>query len=82
MKITHIVVQLVKEGTDRVYIHTDLPSPYPPAVSSEPLDLMFNVQAGHGVEYVRRNFQGYKLFLLDPNATPMKSQIPNPFRGD
>lgn len=55
LAITKIVV-LNTIGTDRVYVHTDLPSPYPLEVSDQPLMLAFDTQKGKGVEYVRANF--------------------------
>jgi hypothetical protein len=39
------------DGADKVYLHTDLPSPTP-GITNEPLDLYFSVARDKGVDYV------------------------------
>jgi len=56
MKITKITVQTHTGSTDFVCVYTDLPSPFPPSLSTAPLVLKFEVQAGKGLAYVRTNF--------------------------
>ena len=55
MNITHIIV-LLTSSTDTVFVHTDLPSPYPPDVSTENAMLKFEVSHNKGVEYVKKHF--------------------------
>jgi hypothetical protein len=56
MKISKIVV-LHRQGTvDYVWLHTDLPAPFP-AMDSAPLVLTFQVPIGTGERYVRDNFK-------------------------
>lgn len=50
------IVVLITDGTDRVSIHTDLPSPYPPEVSDQNLMIDFNTRKGAGIDYVREHF--------------------------
>jgi len=57
MKITKITVQTHTGSTDNVYVYTDLPSPFPPSLSTAPLVLKFEVEAGKGLAYVRANFR-------------------------
>lgn len=80
MNITRITVLLVDSATDRVTVHTDFPCPFPPSFDTKPLSLHFDVECGKGIEYVRKNFPGFPLTLMDPDAEPMKSEIPNPSR--
>ena len=58
------VVVLITDGTDRVSIHTDLPSPYPPEVSEQDLVIEFSTKKGAGMDYVRKEF-GIEPELLD-----------------
>lgn len=43
-------------STDKVHIDTNLPSPFPKGVSNDFLTLEFEVQSGHGEEYVKKVF--------------------------
>ena len=45
---------LTGSGADRVYITTDLPSPFP--MYSEPLTFSFDVLNGTGKDYVKKHF--------------------------
>lgn len=65
MNITRIVVMTNTDGTDRVHVHTSLPSPFPVDVSKDALTLDFRVRAGFGVEYVQTNFPGARVENLD-----------------
>jgi hypothetical protein len=56
MKITNIVVFIKNHGTDEIHLETNLPSPFPPSVSTEPLTFKAHVRAGGGVAYVREHF--------------------------
>ena len=56
MKITKAVILTRKYGTDKVILHTDLPSPFPPSVSQQSLFIEFDVQQGKGLEYVEKHF--------------------------
>lgn len=64
-EITEIVVMVNTRATDRVYVHTTLPSPFPPEVSNDPLTLQFEITAGHGVEYVLLYFPDCPVRKLD-----------------
>lgn len=50
------VTVLLTHGTDIVFLHTSLPSPFPPSVSNELLTMKFDVACGKGVQYVRDVF--------------------------
>ncbi len=78
MNILKITVLLVPDSTDKVTLHTDLPSPYPETVSRQPLGLMFDVESGKGLNYVRVNFPGVVTIMIDPDRDPMKYEVPNP----
>ena len=52
-KFTVIERQL---GTDHVMLHTNLPSPFPPEVSDEPMHFTIEVRKGHGVKYLCEHF--------------------------
>ena len=56
MKIKKAVIMTSTCGCDKVRLHTDLPSPSPPTISSQPLVMTFDVQQGKGVQYVKENF--------------------------
>ena len=49
-------VILITDGTDKVSLHTTLPSPYPPEVSAQDLMIDFDTKKGAGVDYVRKHF--------------------------
>ena len=63
INITKIVV-LITNGTDHVSLHTDMPSPYPPEVSTQPLIIDFQTTKGKGIEYVLEHF-GIKPEVID-----------------
>lgn len=50
------IVVLITDGTDKVSIHTNMPSPYPPEVSNQDLMIDFDTKKGIGVDYVREHF--------------------------
>jgi hypothetical protein len=54
IKIIRVTVVL-RDATDIIYVHTDLPSPVP-NVSPEAPSLSFVAQYDTGVAYVRTNF--------------------------
>jgi hypothetical protein len=57
MKVTSVqVLHSMRSGPDKVYLTTDLPSPFPPAVSKQPMEAIFDAQKGKGVEYARDHF--------------------------
>jgi hypothetical protein len=66
LRITKITV-LLTHGTDQVCLHTDLPSPFPPEVDSDPLVIEFRTTKGKGLEYARRHFSwyGYEPEVID-----------------
>ena len=47
---------LISIGTDRVFLDTNLPCPYPACISTDPLNLGFDVTKGKGIQYVKDNF--------------------------
>lgn len=55
INIKKIVVMLT-DGTDRVSIYTDLPSPYPAEVSTRDLIIEFQTTINTGVDYIREHF--------------------------
>ena len=58
------IVVMITDGTDRVTIHTDLPCPYPPVISTDDLMIDFATSKGRGVDYVREHF-GMEPEILD-----------------
>lgn len=50
------IVVMLTNGTDKVSIFTDLPSPYPAAVSDQDLVLEFQTKVNSGVDYVKEHF--------------------------
>lgn len=69
LHIKKIVVMII-DGTDRVSIYTDLPSPYPAEISTDDLEIDFQTRKGSGVDYVREHF-GIEPEILDI-ATKMR----------
>ena len=65
LDVRRIVVMVNCPGTDTVFMYTDLPSPFPPGVSDEPLSVTFAVRSGYGIEYVKAHFPGVPLERLD-----------------
>ncbi|MCK4665544.1 hypothetical protein KAU33_02270 [Candidatus Dependentiae bacterium] len=61
---------MIIDGTDRVSIYTDLPSPYPAEISTDDLEIDFQTRKGSGVDYVREHF-GIEPEILDI-ATKMR----------
>lgn len=57
LHVHHITVICRVVSTDRVCIHTTLPSPFPPEVDDAPAVLTLEVQKGKGAQYVRDNFR-------------------------
>ena len=55
---------MLTDSTDRVSIYTDLPSPYPAAVSDQDLVIEFQTKINSGVEYAREHF-GYEPEILN-----------------
>lgn len=55
IEITNIIV-LETNGTDVVFVHTNLPSPFPSEFSSQNLMFKFDVSKGSGAQYVKNNF--------------------------
>ena len=55
INIKKIVVMLT-DSTDRVSIYTELPSPYPVAVSDQDLVIEFQTKINSGAEYIREHF--------------------------
>lgn len=53
VKITRATVLLQPNGADMVFLHTELP-PTMPKVSTQSPSLKFEVEAGQGIEYVRK----------------------------
>ena len=55
MNIQKATIILSSTETDKVYLHTNLPSPCP-NLSKQNLTLLFNVEKDKGVEYVKKHF--------------------------
>lgn len=66
MQITKITVHIHTNGTDRVCLHTNLPSPFPPELSEQSPQFSTEVQAGHGIQYALDNLDAdIPLWTLD-----------------
>lgn len=64
MTLTRITIMIGQDCTDRVYLYADLPSPLP--TSGKPLlTLNFETQQDCGREYVRTNFPGVPVTVID-----------------
>ena len=66
-------VVLITDGTDKVSLHTTLPSPYPPEVTTQDLMIDFDTKKGAGVDYVRKHFG------IDPEVIDVERKM---FRVD
>lgn len=64
-------VVLITNGTDKVSLHTTLPSPYPPEVTTQNLIIDFDTRKGAGVDYVREHF-GIEPEVIDVVARSAK----------
>jgi len=80
MKITSILVLIKTHGPDEVFLNTDLPSPFPPEVSDEPLSVKFAVRATYGLEYVKKHFSGISTEVIDM-TTGKRNPIKNPVKN-
>jgi len=58
---------MLTNSTDRITIHTDLPSPYPAEITTDDLMIDFQTTKGKGVEYVRKHF-GIEPEIIDTVA--------------
>lgn len=56
LNIKRIVVFRNTHGTDRIYLYTDLPSPFPPGVADQSPAFQTDTVRGGGEQYVRDNF--------------------------
>ena len=73
MKVTKISVLIFSHGTDKIYLETDLPSPFPPGISEPFLTLSADVQRGKGVEYAQEHlslFYGLPINVTDASQDP------------
>jgi hypothetical protein len=66
MKITDVQVLTNNGGTDKVWVLTDLPSPFP-GDSNPNLTMQFEAPAGTGVAYAIEHF-GINPMLIDRKA--------------
>jgi hypothetical protein len=66
--IKKVTVLTELPGTDRVTIHTDLPSPFPIGVGNDYLIMDFEVQKGKGITYVKNNFGNLQIVLEQINC--------------
>ena len=64
MKIINIQILEREAGTDLVFCHTDLPSPFPKEVSEQPMSFSFDVQKGKAKQYVTLNFPGIPFTII------------------
>lgn len=55
-------------GTDRLYIHTSLPSSFPKGVSNDTLVLSCEAVKGRAVEYVKKHFGEYPTILINTDT--------------
>jgi hypothetical protein len=62
--IKSIDILIRRAGTDKVFVYTSLPSPFPLEVSVASLILSFDVMHGGGTEYVRKHFPGVPMNIL------------------
>ena len=65
------VLILLTNGPDKVSIHTDLPSPYPPEITTAGLMIDFDATKGTGVDYVRKHF-GIEPEVIDVAARSIR----------
>jgi len=72
IKFIEVLINL--PGTDKISLHTTLPSPFPPGISNDHLVLNAEVQRGKGIEYVVEHFYPILLIIIDTN-TGRKLQI-------
>lgn len=63
--VTGVTVLVKSSGPDEIHVDTNLPSPFPPSVSPEPLSLKSSVRAGGAVEYAQKHFPGVPLTIIN-----------------
>lgn len=54
-----------KGKMDQVILHSDMPAPFPPAYSKDPLTFSFQTERGTGHLYMRKNFPAVPYFLQE-----------------
>lgn len=64
MEIRSVKVIRGEMGPDYVILETNLPSPYPDELSTEPLTVEFRTTRGQGPEYANRVFPGVPVSLI------------------
>lgn len=65
MEVQSITIMVEGRGPDEIHLETNLPSPYPPEVSSAPLSLKSTVRRGGGIYYARKHFPGIPTVLIN-----------------
>ena len=68
MKISKIQIVIRTAGADRMFLTTDLPSPFPPGISNPTLILSCEARAGSGAHFAHDNFPGVPVELIDANT--------------
>lgn len=71
--IKRIRVQIT-DSTDRVTIYTHMPSPFPPEITKDDLEIDFQVAKGSGTEYVREHF-GIEPEVIDTSMRTRCKQL-------
>lgn len=64
----HKIVILKTDGTDKVLLYTNLPSPFPNTYSDSPLMISFESAKSWAEKYVKENFPGIPVECLDVSS--------------
>tara|TARA_B100001113_G_C20619443_1_gene409750 strand:- start:153 stop:395 length:243 start_codon:yes stop_codon:yes gene_type:complete len=73
IRVTGVTVLVKARGADEILVDTDLPSPFPITVSSDPLSLKSSVRAGGAIEYAQKHFPGVPLTIIDMDSGERKT---------
>ena len=63
IKILKIEILINLSGPDKIFFHTDLPTPYPEV--EYPANLQMDARAGYAEQYVQKNFPGVPVEILN-----------------
>lgn len=56
MKITKIEILINAVGTDKVFIHTNLPPTFPEIVDMRNMQMSIDLQHGTAINYIKKHF--------------------------
>lgn len=76
MNIAHITVMIHTGATDRIYLHTDLPSPLPHQTGATHLTLSTEAAAAHGEAYALGQWPSVEIRVIDMKTGETRTHRP------